>query len=107
MNLKPNQHKRISFNTTIMTPLGFIAPPNILGPSLNSVPPKFNFLLRSPQLFWSEIFRTPRKLGGVATMWMLKSPKRNTLADGLIERTSSILDETESKTVHKDEEGYR
>ena len=40
-------------------------------------------------------------------MWMLKSPKRNTLADGLIERTSSILDETESKTVHKDEEGYR
>ena len=27
MNLKPNQHKRISFNTTTMTPLGFIAPP--------------------------------------------------------------------------------
>ena len=28
----------------------------------------------------------------------------NTLADGLIERTSSKLDEIESKTEHKDEE---
>ena len=28
----------------------------------------------------------------------------NTLADGLIERTSSKLDEKESKTEHKDEE---
>ena len=36
---------------------------------------------------------------------MLKSPKTKTLADGLIERTSSTLDETESKTLHKDEEG--
>ena len=27
MNLKPNQHKRISFNRTTMTSLGFIAPP--------------------------------------------------------------------------------
>ena len=35
----------------------------------------------------------------------LKSPKRKTVADGLIERTSSILDEIESKTVHKEEEG--
>ena len=35
----------------------------------------------------------------------LKSPKRNT-ADGLIERTSSMLDEEiESKTVHNDKEG--
>ena len=33
------------------------------------------------------------------------SPKINTLADGLIERTSSMLDEIETKTVHKDEEG--
>ena len=31
---------------------------------------------------------------------MLKSPKTKT-ADGLIERTSSILDEIESKTVRK------
>ena len=36
---------------------------------------------------------------------MLKSPKTNTLADGMIKRTSSTLDEIESKTVHKDEEG--
>ena len=27
----------------------------------------------------------------------------NTLANGLIERTSPVLDETESKTVHKEE----
>ena len=36
---------------------------------------------------------------------MLKSAKTKTLVDGLIERTSSILNEIESKTVHKDEEG--
>ena len=33
------------------------------------------------------------------------SPKINTVADGLIERTSSMLDQIETKTVHKDEEG--
>ena len=33
--------------------------------------------------------------------------KTSKLADGLIERTSSILDEIESKTVHKDDEGNR
>ena len=37
--------------------------------------------------------------------WTLKSPKTNTLADGLTERNSSMLDEVASKTVHKDEEG--
>ena len=37
---------------------------------------------------------------------MLKSPKRNTTADGLITRTSSRLDEIASKTMHKDEEDY-
>ena len=42
MNLKPNKHKIISFNTTTMASLGFIAPP------LNLAPPKFNLLLRSP-----------------------------------------------------------
>ena len=69
MNLKPNQHKIISFNTTTMKSLGFIDPPKILGPPLNLAPPKFNFLLRSPQLFWSEIFRSPPKIGrGAATM---------------------------------------
>ena len=33
--------------------------------------------------------------------------KTNTLKDGLIKRTSSSLDEIESITVHKDEEGDR
>ena len=42
MNLKSNQHKRISFNTTTMTSLGFRGPP------LNLAPPKFIFLLSSP-----------------------------------------------------------
>ena len=46
MTLKPNQHKRISFNKTTMTSLGFIGPPKIL------VPPP-------PQLSLSEIFRSP------------------------------------------------
>ena len=30
------------------------------------------------------------------------SPKTNKLADGLIERTSSMLDEIESKNMHKE-----
>ena len=38
---------------------------------------------------------------------MLKSPKTDTFADGLIETTSSMLDETESKIGHKAEEGDR
>ena len=33
---------------------------------------------------------------------MLKSAKTNTLASGLIDRTSSMQDDVESKTVHKD-----
>ena len=46
MNLKPNQHKKISFNTKTMTLLGFIAPP-----PENLVPlKKFNFLLSSPSI---------------------------------------------------------
>ena len=32
MNLKPNKHKIISFNTTNMASLGFIAPIKILAP---------------------------------------------------------------------------
>ena len=39
--------------------------------------------------------------------WTLKSPKTNILSEGLIERTSSMLDEIESKTKYKDEEGER
>ena len=51
MNLKPNQHKIISFNTTTMTSLGFIGSPKSLGPPLKSPPPpKFNFLLRFPPI---------------------------------------------------------
>ena len=45
MNLKPNQHKRISFNTTTMTSLGVHSPP----PPLNlAPPPKFNFFAQVP-----------------------------------------------------------
>ena len=37
------------------------------------------------------------------SLWLtLKFPKTNTLADGLIERVSSMLDKIESKTGHKD-----
>ena len=54
MNLKPNKHKRISFNTTTMASLGFIGPP-----------PNLIFCSDHPQLFWSEIFRSPLKLGGL------------------------------------------
>ena len=39
-------------------------------------------------------------------MMDVKASKDKTLADGLIERTSSMLDNIESKTVHKDEEGH-
>ena len=51
MNLKPNKHKRISFNTTTMISLGFIAhSPKIY------VPPKLTFCSGpSPQLFWSNL----------------------------------------------------
>ena len=37
-------------------------------------------------------------------MMVVKVSKTNTLADGLIKRTSSILDDIVSKTMHKDEE---
>ena len=40
-------------------------------------------------------------------MMDFKVSKTKTLAGGLIERTLSVLDEIESKTVHKDEEGDR
>ena len=60
MNLKPNQHKIISFNTTTMISLGFIARPKILGPPLNlATPTNLIFCSGPPQLFWSEIFSCP------------------------------------------------
>ena len=40
-------------------------------------------------------------------MDVFMSPKTNKLADGLIERTSSMLDEIALKTVHKDKESDR
>ena len=43
MNLKPYKHKITSFNTTTMTLLGFIGPPNILGPPLNLAPQNLFF----------------------------------------------------------------
>ena len=51
-----------------------------------------------------------KRTNGSGIIWCcelacIKSPKTKTLADLLIERTSSMLDETESKTVHKAEEG--
>ena len=39
-------------------------------------------------------------------MMNIKVSKDSTLADGLIERTSSMLDEIEAKTMHKDREGH-
>ena len=64
MNLKPNQHKKISFNTTTMTSLGFIGPPqNLRSPLKFSFPPNLIFCSGPPQLFWSEIFRSPPKIG--------------------------------------------
>ena len=47
------------------------------------------------------------RIGKEALMMDLKVSKDKTLADGVIERTSSMLDEIESKTVHKDKEGDR
>ena len=73
INLKPNKHKRISFNTTTMASLGFIAPPpKILGPPLNLATPKFNFLLRSPppNYFGLKFLGSP-KIRGAATMMII------------------------------------
>ena len=44
----------------------------------------------------------PPEWGSQSLWWSLKSPEINTFADGLIERTSSVLDEIESKSVHKE-----
>ena len=69
MNLKPNKHKRISFNTTTMTSLGFIGPPLNL-----ASPPKFNFLLRSPpppNYFGLKFLGPPPpKIGGGLLPWL-------------------------------------
>ena len=61
MNLKPNNHKRISFNITTMTSLGFIAPTpkHFRSPFKFSSPPPNNFYLK---------FLGPPKIRGAATM---------------------------------------
>ena len=61
MNLKPNQHTRISFNTTTMTSL------ELIHPLYFSYPPSPNLIFRSgphPQLFWAEMFILLPKIGG-------------------------------------------
>ena len=40
-----------------------------------------------------------RKIMAECTRYLLKSRNTNTLADGLIKRTSSMLDEIESETA--------
>ena len=57
MNLKPNKHKMISFNTTTVTSLGFIAPPpKILGPPLNLAPPQIQFFAQVPPNYFGLKF---------------------------------------------------
>ena len=63
MNTKPNQHKRISFNTSTMTSLGFIDPLKFSSPPLNLI-----FCSCPPELFWSENLGPPKIGGGAATM---------------------------------------
>ena len=45
------------------------------------------------------------RISKLLLMIVLQPLKANKLADELIERTSFMLDEIESKTMHKDEEG--
>ena len=50
-------------------------------------------------------FVSSTKIGKPVLMMDVKVYKAKTLADGLIERTSSMLDEIESKNMHKGKEG--
>ena len=55
---------------------------------------------------WARSFEiSSTRIGEPVLMMMLKSQKTKTLAVGLINRTSSMLDDIEPKTVHEDEEG--
>ena len=73
MNLKPNKHKRISFNTTTMTSLGFIGPPkNFRSPlKCRSPPPNLIFCSGPPNYFGLKFLGPPLKLGRAATMHIL------------------------------------
>ena len=60
MNLKPNQHTRISFNTTTMTSLGFLGPPpKILSPPLNLAPPQIQYFAQVPPNYFGLKFLGP------------------------------------------------
>ena len=79
MNVKPNKHKRISFNTATMASLGFIGPPKILGPTLNLAPPspQINFFAQVSPLtnyFGLKFLGSPPplKLGRAATMLLVR-----------------------------------
>ena len=66
MNLKPNKHKRISFNTTTMASLGFIAPPK----NFRS-PPNLIFCSGPPDYFGLKFLGPPpppTKIREAATM---------------------------------------
>ena len=61
MNVKPTQHKIISFNTTTMTSLGFIGPP----PKFSSHPQSSFFAQVPPNYFGLKFLGPPPlKLGG-------------------------------------------
>ena len=67
MNLKPQKHKIIFFNTTTMTSLGFIAPPPLkfLVPLEFNSPPKLIFCSGPPPNYFGLKFLGPLlKLGG-------------------------------------------
>ena len=51
---------------------------------------------------WVRLFEKLQQSSPDLSVPQQKSPKTNALADGSIERTSSMLDETESKIVFKD-----
>ena len=60
MNVKPTQHKIISFNTTTMTSLGFIGPP----PKFSSHPQSSFFAQVPPNYFGLKFLGPPIKFGG-------------------------------------------
>ena len=56
MNLKPNKHKRISFDTTTMASVGFIGPPLNLAPPH---PPNLIFCSGPPPNYFGLKFLGP------------------------------------------------
>ena len=62
MNLRPNKHKRKSFNTMTIASLGFIGPPKTFRSPLSLTPP--NFFAQVPPNLFGPKFLGPLKLGG-------------------------------------------